>query len=143
MSNKIYNFGDSIKVGKVGEKMIYNYIKDNYKFSSIENVSNVKEYQDKDVDFICSYTNDKIYEIEIKTDTYDSGNLYFETISSIENNTLGCMLKTTAYFLFYYFINTKELYILNMKKYREWVMNNKNTFKKAKVKNKTFNSFGF
>lgn len=142
MSNKIYNFEESLDVGKNGEKIVYNYIKNNYKFLEIKDVSDIDGYKIKDIDLLCKYINGEYFEIEIKTDTYDTGNLFFETTSCVERNSLGCMLKTECYFLFYYFINTNELYILNMKEYRNWVIENINTFKKIQAKNKTFNSSG-
>ena len=142
MGNKIYNFKDSLIAGKLGEDIVIDYIKKKNYFQSIEDVSEIRKYQNKDIDLLCVDKYGKEYSIEIKTDSYDSGNIFFETVSSIENSTKGCMIKTEAYFLFYYFILTHELYIFNMNKYRKWVLGNQNCFKKACVKNEGFRSLG-
>ena len=82
--------------------------------------------------------------IEIKTDTYRSGNIYYETVSAEETGSIGGFEKTTADYMFYYFINLQTLYILDMKQYREWFKDHQEEFDAAgyqkKVKNARFNS---
>ena len=59
--------------------------------------------------------NGNVITVEAKADKVISSNIFFETISNKEKNTLGCMLKTEADYIFYYFIAFKELYILKRK----------------------------
>lgn len=131
---KIHEFKKSLQVGLKGEQDIIEFLKLNKNIKSIENVTLNEIYMKKDIDFIIFFK-DKKYTIEIKTDTYDSGNLYYETISCIETKTLGCFEKTEADYIFYYFIKTKELYILDTKQYRKWFTLNINSFKKKTIKN--------
>lgn len=139
---KIYIFKDSLYLGKEGEKIIYKYFKETNKYKQIIDVSNNKNFQEKDIDFILiDKYNQEIY-IEVKTDYYDTGNIFFEIISSIETLSIGCMFKTDAHFLCYYFIKTKELYIFNVKEYIKFIMENIDRFKLKKVKNKTYTSLG-
>ena len=77
--------------------------------------------------------------IEIKTDNYNSPNIFFETLSCVETNSLGCMRKTQADFIFYYFLKTKELYILRAKPLNAWFDKNIDKFSKKSFRNKRFN----
>ena len=90
--------------------------------------------------------NGNVITVEAKADKVPSSNIFFETISDIEKNTLGCMYKTEADYVFYYFIAFKELYILKREPYVNW-------FKKEhlylwgcrpkKVRNEAYDSNGF
>lgn len=117
---KIHNFAQSLKVGEKGEGLILDYLE---KSPTVQNILDVRDspmYQEKDVDFILKMKTGKEYKIEIKTDTYTSGNIYFETMSSLETDSVGCLIKTEADYLFYFYINLGTLYIMDMKKYKEW-----------------------
>lgn len=147
----IHNFRQSMEIGKRGEEDIYNYLKNNEIIDNIIDVRNDKAYQKIDVDYLI-YINGKEHKIEIKTDTYKSGNIYYETISSNESSTLGCFEKTEADYLFYYFINWGYLYIFSMEEYRKWFQEieqefiNKGYQKKVKnrgYKDKTYTSIGY
>ena len=136
-----YNFHDSLTFGKIGEDIVIKYLLDNNK--DVYDVSNDKKYQKCDIDAFVTTKDLKRFSIEIKTDSFDTGNIFFELISSIEPFSLGCMIKTKADFLFYFFIKTKELYILNMQKYRMFVIENIDDFQWKKVKNTNYESIGF
>ena len=88
----------------------------------------------------------KEYTIEVKTDKWRTPNIYFETISSIENNTPGCMYKTEADYIFYYFLAYKELYMLKRKDYVEWFDKNKLHLEECRpkeVRNTNYTSAGY
>ena len=51
-------------------------------------------------------------------------------------------MKSDAQFLFYYFLKTKTLYILNMRKFRQFVIDRMDILKEKRVKNKLFTSRG-
>lgn len=90
--------------------------------------------------------NSKEYTIEVKTDKWRTPNIYFETISSIENNTPGCMYKTEADYIFYYFLAYKELYMLKRKDYVEWFDKNKlhlEGCRPKEVRNTNYTSAGY
>lgn len=149
---KIHNFKESLILGEQGEEIIVNHIKENKNTKSIIDVRNDKEYQKIDVDIVINHINNNSYYGEIKTDSYKSGNIFYETISAQEVNSLGCMDKTKADFLFYYFINMNKLYTLNMKKYNEWFNKNKSYFdkqgyrkalKNSRYNGSTYSSIGY
>lgn len=99
------------------------YIKD------VVNVEDDTDYQKKDIDLLLHTTSDRIIPVEIKGDRYsETGNFFFETISNVGKDTLGCFLYTEAEFLFYYFVCTKELYTIPMKEVRQWFYENMDSF---------------
>lgn len=132
-----YNFSDSIVVGTSGEKKIFDYLKKNPHVKNVKDVRDISKYQSADIDCIAIMSNGDELAVEIKTDTYTSGNFFFETESSKEAGTLGCLYKTKAQFLFYYFVNYGELYIIDMPAFLAWFEENKHNanFKKKEVKN--------
>ncbi|WP_341524533.1 hypothetical protein WKK05_18000 [Nostoc sp. UHCC 0302] len=61
--------------------------------------------------------------IEVKGDRWDkTRNFFFETDSNLEKGTPGCFMYTQAEWLFYYFVNTGQLYRLPMPKTRDWFL---------------------
>lgn len=145
---KIYEFNKSLNVGELGEDIVEKYLNSLDNVKKISCVKDIKKYQEDDIDFIVHLSNGKKTSIEVKADSYKSGNLYYETKSCVEYNTLGCLEKTKADYLFYYFINLNVLYIFKTKQFRKWVRKEIEMFnlkpsssklKKKSVLNKTFN----
>ena len=125
---------------KNGEEIIKNWLFSYYHITNYIDVSNEKVYQTKDIDAIITLKNGEKRTIEIKTDTTDTGNLFYETISNEKHNTLGCLEKTEADIVLYLFLKTDELFILKMPDFRIWfhhVLSNEEIVKTEKrIKNK-------
>lgn len=83
-------------------------------------VSNNAMYQDVDIDFIVKMKSGGEIKVEVKTDTYKSGNMYYETVSAEETGSVGGFEKTECDFMLYYFVNLGILYTLEMNPFREW-----------------------
>lgn len=94
-----------------------------YRILDYQDVRGWKLYQDKDIDFIVRLINDKTGEninktLEVKTDSFygmytreeKDYNLFIETKSS--EKKMGCMLKTEADIVLYYYITLGYFYIL-------------------------------
>lgn len=80
-----------------------------------------KELQKSAGDILYNSPNDTIYGIEIKAECENKYNNFFlETWSNRSRFTLGWMYNLKTDFLFYYFLETRELYIINFQKLREW-----------------------
>lgn len=148
----VHDFNESIKLGNSGEENVLGYLRSMERVDSVKDVSRDKEYQAIDVDCLVSTSRGKEIPMEIKTDSYDSGNLFFEYVSSVEQATEGCMIKTEAEILLYYFIKSDKLYIINMNSFREWFYAKKSYFDsknlKKIIKNKgktkgTYTSVGY
>jgi len=84
--------------------------------------------------------NGSLYSIELKAEQSNLyGNLFIETWSNrnlenaIEHATIGSnpgwIYKSRADFLFYHFINTKELYVINFFRLKQWCFYDYNLFK--------------
>lgn len=130
---KSYSMKGQKELSDLGIVVSLGVLERNPNVFEVTNVENDRYYQEKDIDLLVKM---KIKEskgwvgIEVKCDSYKSGNLYFETISNINKNTLGCLLYSEAHFLFYYFEKLEELYILPMQSFRQWFLRNKSSFNK-------------
>lgn len=120
---RIYEFEKSLNVGELGENIIEKYLNGLKNVKEIKSVKNIKKYQKDDIDFLVRLNTGKEVSVEVKCDSYKSGNLYYEEKSCVELNTLGCLEKTKADYIFYYFLNLNVLYIFKTNKFRKWVRN--------------------
>lgn len=136
MCQKIHYMQDSVKVGELGEKAVMDFLLTKNYVQNYLDVRGDKTYWEKDVDYFVMFIDKSCHPIEIKTDTYShTGNIFYEDISCIERNTPGCFQKTKARWLFYYFVNDGTLYIIHVKKFREWYEGNKHRFRTTTVTN--------
>lgn len=92
------------------------------------NIEKDKQFQRKGIDllcFICKSKTLKTKSIEIKADTHTYTNRYFiEVIGNDSKGTPGGMLYTIADYIFYYFINAKELHVIERIPLQKWICNN-------------------
>ena len=58
--------------------------------------------------------------IEVKAECEKTGNFFLETWSNLERYTPGWLHTSCCDRLYYYFLNTDELYIINLPKLRAW-----------------------
>ena len=137
---KVHNFHESLKVGDKGELIIMNFLEESPNVNAVIDVSGIPDYQEVDVDAIVKMKTGKEFSIEIKTDTYTSGNIYYETISAIETGSQGCFLKTEADYIFYYFLNMEVLYILEVDRYQQWFNEREEAFKNMGYQKQVKNS---
>ncbi len=134
----VYDMAGKSHIGSKGVKDIIVYLKSLSETFNVINVENIAGFREKDIDLIWNrktgYKTIPV-KIEVKTDKYhNTGNYFFETISNNNKNTLGCFMYTEADFIYYYFIDTKELHILPMPETRNWFLSNINRFKEVNVK---------
>ncbi len=130
-----HNFDDSNELGKQGERIIRDFLESFGGIARYEDVSDNKEYQDKDIDGILWTKKGRAIPVELKTDKYTTGNIFFETVSNLKYNTPGCMYKTKAEYLYYYFPNYRRMYCIPMNEYRQWVEEHKHEFPVQRVRN--------
>jgi len=121
------------------EKYLYN-LKETV---GVLNVEDDKRYQKKDIDLVWIYMlRDKpiMKNIEVKGDRYSyTGNFFIETISNRERNNPGCFMYTEADYIYYYFVDTKELNIIPVKKARKWFIQNIYRFEEKQLSTKVGN----
>lgn len=131
------NFDKQNKIAKIGEDIVKKSIEALYlditfpkKFQKVIDVSEDKEYQDKDIDIlILTRINpgrvESTQSFEIKTDlrTASTGNLFIETVTKRDSGkeTIGWINKTTADYLLYYVPQDNVFYNINMDAIRKFI----------------------
>jgi len=139
---KAYTFVEKDKFSKKGINVVYNYLNSLKKTIKVKNVENDKKYQKNDIDLVWIYRKDNkplMISVEVKTDRYTTGNFWLETLSNEEIGTLGCFLKSKARYLFYYFTEWDNMYIIPLKKAQSWFLENLNRFRESKTTTKDEN----
>lgn len=120
-----HNFENSKDVGEWGEKIIAAWVKQQVLVTDIQDLTKDTEYQKKDIDFLVSCKRfpgvPPQFTLEVKTDSYNSGNIFYETVSNTETGTPGCMVMTEANYVAYYLTAYKKVYFLNINLFRNWV----------------------
>lgn len=133
-----YTFESASKVAERAEKEIVSYLRSLPRTIGVLNVEKDKHYQSKDIDILYVWRNSEqsfLHSIEIKGDRYsNSGNYFIETVSNETLGTLGCFLYTEADYLFYYFVDSGELSIMEVKPVRKWFLENIERFPERVVK---------
>lgn len=149
-----YSFGRGLTVGEKGYQEVEQILKSLPMTHDVVDLQDDKEYQKKDVDFIWKINNNgKIGDVlcELKTDmwTHKTGNLFLETDSCLEKGTKGCFIYSACDWFLYYIYETKELVMLPMKRFREWVLSNEHRWATRLAKSSegvmglTYHSRGF
>jgi len=142
---KVHEWKKSKPAGDKGEKILIKFLNKQDKIKRVFDLSKKKKYQDKDIDLGLVKVGEDNKEIketaEIKTDSVSasSGNVFFETHSNVEANTLGCFLKTEADWLLYYCIIEDILYVSRMKDLKPWFLKNLDSFADKELMNKATN----
>jgi hypothetical protein len=83
----------------------------------VADVQEDKFFQQMDVDIIL----DGDIWVEIKGDTYRTGNLFIETIANINKGSIGCLLYTQADYIFYEFLTQGRALIIPVNSFHQWV----------------------
>jgi hypothetical protein len=142
-----YTFERGYDVSKVAIDKVTTYLSSLEETLYVMNVEDDKSFQEFDIDLI-HITDKGIVNIEIKSDTYTSGNFFFETISNATKMTDGCFMYTCADYLYYYFEKNSTLYILPMPSTRDWFIDNLYRFSEKELATKInsrilYHSYGF
>lgn len=100
----------------------------------IVDTSNIKDYWKMGVDLIIKYQKkENLIEVKVEQSS-QTGNFYIETISNNTKRSQGWLYTTQSNYIYYYFLDTKELHVLHVEKFREWFNNNMNRFPAVSVK---------
>lgn len=118
---------ETMNVANKAARDIENFLRNVPETLQVINVEKDPVYQEKDIDLLYIFKNkcgnEKRTTIEIKGDRHHyTGNYFFETHSNLQKNTPGCFMYTEADFLFYYYVEKKELHILPVQNTRKWFL---------------------
>lgn len=105
---------------------------------AVKNVEKDPFYRIKDIDILWVVElpggSTKTVSIEVKGDRWhQTGNYFFETISNESKQTPGCFMYTEADYVYYYFIEERELHILPMPATRNWFKERLEDFRERKT----------
>ncbi|BAY29766.1 hypothetical protein NIES2107_16100 [Nostoc carneum NIES-2107] len=115
-----YTMHEAQEVAKLAASDIEAWLRSRPETIDVVNVEDDPNYQRRDVDLIWTTQTGELL-IEVKGDRWNkTRNFFFEIHSNLEKATPGCFMYTEADWLFYYFVNTRQLYRLPMPKTREW-----------------------
>jgi hypothetical protein len=135
----MFKFGQQKSIGDKGENKIYHFLHDHD--LNVEKIS--FDYNNPGNGDLLIRGRTKNYVIEVKTDLYvKPRNFFLETSSNHESGTPGCIEASKSDFLFYYFINERELYIFKTSNLKKWLARNKAVFINKNVKNKGYTTRG-
>lgn len=104
----------------------------------VVNVESDPSYREKDIDLLWKVRleggSTKTITIEVKGDRWHkTGNYFFETFSNEGKGTPGCFMYTEANYVYYYFVDERELHVLPMPATRDWFRNHVLDFKERKT----------
>lgn len=132
MTNKNYNFRDSLATGKIAVDWVVNLLKKQPIHKDITSVEDNPTYRGMGMDLLWLVNDngrDRIVTIEVKADTYfDTGNLFLETVSNMSKGTPGCFLSSRADVYAYFFVGVDVLYWIPLKKAQAWLTINYQRF---------------
>lgn len=138
---KSYTYEQRVAVEKASMDDVKTYL---YSLDETIGIADAEKWEqiNEDVDFtwLRFYPSGKAREVkvEIKFDTqgHKTGNLAFETISNTERNSPGCFIRTKSNLFFYYFVRTRELWIMDTLLTQKWFAKNEHLFKEFKTSTK-------
>lgn len=144
---KAYDFNGRYDISKIAIDNVNEYLLSLDETIGIINVEDDKAFQKFDIDLV-QVTNNSIFNIEVKSDTYETGNFFFETVSNATKGTEGCFMYTTADYIYYYFTKSRLVYVLPMPLTRDWFISNINRFSKKELATKErgkllYHSYGY
>lgn len=145
MDDREYDFYECDQLAIIGEEKTAKILSKKG-FTNIRNVRKDKKYQQQDIDILAIFKGAE-YRIEVKADKTKYKNIFYEVISNDVKNTIGCMRKTNADYLVYYFIlpSRNIAYVFNVQDFRLWAelyIKEKNLVLKP-AKNKHYKSWGY
>jgi len=134
--------GDYMETGKIGEKIVINFLEDNPKILKVHDWSELQVVQFADIDCAIVTKTGQVVLAEIKSDKHlgVTGNVLFEVLRI--NHTchpdfscnLGWSGKTPAKFIFYYAPNVSKIYKFETRSLRKAMqMYTKKTRKKMRL----------
>ncbi len=135
-----YRFKDSFGLGSLGVTVTSNYLHSRPDTLYVEDVQSNPFYQKEDVDLIW-HSNHGSFKVEVKTDSHNTGNIFFETVSNLGKGSSGCILTSSAEILCYVIQASSLILAMSMKAVRGWFLDRLNSFREVKSQTKVGSGF--
>ena len=140
MRTNYYDFSSQHKLGKQGEQVIDQWLRNIYK---VTDVSDTPMYQEAGIDRIIERTNGTTATVEYKFDiaARRTGNLFFETVSSDTQGIPGWGWTSQAdYWIF--LVPEQEIIVVRPGKLRSLVWQRQTVLEERTVPNKNYKTLG-
>lgn len=115
MTNRAPDFKKDLVIGDEAMQIVIQKLMALPGSISVIDVSQDLRYQDLDVDllWVREHENREIVtRVEVKGDTYPERNFFLEAWSNLERGTPGCLVKSQSDYIYYYFMQTGNGYLL-------------------------------
>lgn len=127
---RTYGWRAQIEVGERGVRRVAQYLRSHG--YEVEDVAEDKDFQSQDIDLrVRGQRKQRWRTVEVKTDTYESGNVFLELKSS--TGTPGCVFKSRAQWWLYYLPALGVLLFINLPKLQLWLMENEWRYERKEV----------
>lgn len=135
-----YEMKETLKVSEEASISVQAYLRSFDETIDVISVEDDKRFQAKDVDLLWVYIKDgktHMKKIEVKGDRYsNTGNFFIETKSNVQKDSPGCFMYTEADYIYYYFMDSRELNVMPMERSRKWFIENMDRFKEVPLRTK-------
>jgi hypothetical protein len=128
---KVYEFNERNNIGKNGEYLLAELF---------PNIFTLTDGMEGDLLF------KNEHKFELKTDTYKSGNFFFEKISNVRLNNKGGVWQTKEHgcnYYSFYMLRYDKLFVFKVDEILEWLDKNVDNYHVKTVKNPTKESKGY
>lgn len=142
MEKEVYLFASQVKETDIGTEVVIGFLQRKYPHDVFTNVEDDKEYQKMDIDYLWTHETKELL-LEIKVDSYLTNNLFYELYSNYELKTQGCLEKTKADFIAYYYSAKDILYIIDPRKLRKYVHKYEKWLVPKFIPNSTYQAMGY
>ena len=114
------NFERDVIFAELGEEKAWWKMVNSPKTKSVLDVRKDGFFQEKDIDFLQQTVDGKVNKIEVKSDrqAHETRNIVYETVS---NGNTGCLLRSNADYVYYYFTESNEVFLISMSALRWYV----------------------
>jgi hypothetical protein len=138
--SQAYDFSEQRIIGKKGEEILDQWLKQNYQVSD---VSEVEKYQKMGIDRVLTRPDGTVIMVEYKFDVASArtGNLFFETVSVDTKNIPGWGWSSQADYWVFLFPNL-EVLIIEPSKLRHLVWTLRTLLSEKKIPNKNYHTWG-
>ena len=132
MSDRTHNYKQKAVEGKAGVATVARWLLRHPLVVDIADHQDTAEFRDQDVDLLAAVvvhdgTRRQVL-VEVKADSHDLTNLYFETVSNVSKGTPGCLMYTTAVVVAYLYTKENVLLLLPFPEFREWFLEHQDEF---------------
>lgn len=126
------SFDHCKELGERGIREIMPLIESLYDFEKIEVVPPDIELQFQDGDVVVILQGGGRVTIEAKTEEDWTSRLYLEEHSNLSTGNRGWMHKSKAKLLFYYFLDRKLVYVIDLERLQRWAIDDDDTMEEPK-----------